>query len=154
MLHSRDGANPEIQNQGHFIKKYRQKLFCLAAEILQKESDVKVWPAQDNYLLMANGYALTRVESSSGISKRLWHASEVAVSNRQGGEKIKLSGRSGHHDLKKLYQQAGMPPWERETRPLVYLNNRLAAVAGLWIDEWVWAEDVDSCYWLQWEKLS
>lgn len=151
VLHAGRDANPEIQNQGHFFKRYRQKLFCLNAASLQRESNEKVWPAQESSLLMANGYALGRVESASGISQRLWQASEVTVSCRQGGEKIKLPGRSGHYDLKKLYQQAGIPPWERETRPLVYLNGRLAAVAGLWIDEWAWAEDENGCYQLQWK---
>jgi len=150
VLKAGDDANPEIQNQGHFIRRYRQKLFCLAAERLQKEPADKVWPAQDSHLLMANGYILCRVESASGISQRLWQASEVTVSSRLGGEKIKLRGRSGHYDLKKLYQQAGIPPWERETRPMVYLNGRLAAVAGLWIDEWAWAEDEKGCYQLEW----
>lgn len=150
VLKARDDANPEIQNQGHFIRRYRQKLFCLAAERLQKEPADKVWRAQDSYLQMANGYTLSRVESASGISQRLWQSAKVTVSNRQGGEKIKLRGRGGHYDLKKLYQQAGIPPWERETRPMVYLNGRLAAVAGLWIDEWAWAEDENGCYQLQW----
>jgi tRNA(Ile)-lysidine synthase len=150
VLHARDDATPEIQNQGHFFKRYRQKLFCLNAAGLQRESNEKVWPAQESSLLMANGYTLSRVESASGISQRLWQASQITVSSRQGGEKIKLPGRSGHYDLKKLYQQAGITPWERETRPMVYLNGRLAAVAGLWIDEWAWSDE-NGCYQLQWK---
>jgi len=152
MINARNDANPEIQYQGHFIKRYRQKLFCLAAEPVQIEPNAKIWPAQDDYLLMTNGYTLSRVESPSGINKRLWHVAKVTISSRQGGEKIKLAGRSGHHDLKKLYQQAGIPHWERAARPLVYLNGRLAAVAGLWIDEWAWSEDVNGCYQLLWQQ--
>jgi len=152
MINARNDANPEIQYQGHFIKRYRQKLFCLAAEPVQIEPNAKIWPAQDDYLLMTNGYTLSRVESLSGINKRLWHVAKVTISSRQGGEKIKLAGRSGHHDLKKLYQQAGIPHWERAARPLVYLNGRLAAVAGLWIDEWAWSENVNGCYQLLWQQ--
>ncbi len=51
---------------------------------------------------------------------------------RRGGESLVLPGRQGHHDLKKLYQEAGVPPWERERRPLLYIDGELAQVAGLW----------------------
>ncbi|NOT12214.1 MAG: tRNA lysidine(34) synthetase TilS [Methylococcaceae bacterium] len=146
VLHAREDANPQIQIQGHFIKRYQQKLYCLAAENFQKKPIIaKIWPSHDHSVSM-NGYQLSRIESSSGISKEIWHASVVTVSTRQGGEKIKLPDRKGHHELKKLYQQARIPPWEREVRPLVFLDNRLAAVAELWIAEWAWSESVDNCY--------
>jgi tRNA(Ile)-lysidine synthase len=152
MVHVRDNANPQIQHQSHFIKRYQQKLFCLAAKTFQRESNSRAWPAQNNSVHLANGYTLSRVESASGISQQLWHASEVIISSRHGGEKIKLPGRNGHHDLKKLWQEAGIPPWEREVRPLVFLNNQLAAVAGLWIAEWAWSAEVTACYQLKWES--
>jgi len=72
------------------------------------------------------------------------------VEPRRGGEKLKLAGRVGHHCLKKLYQEAGVPPWERDIRPLIYLDGSLAAVAGLWIAEWAWLSAVDACYQLDW----
>ena len=45
-----------------------------------------------------------------------------------------LAGRDGHHTLKKLYQEAAVPPWERERRPLIFIDGELAQVAGLWSD--------------------
>jgi tRNA(Ile)-lysidine synthase len=56
----------------------------------------------------------------------------VDIRYRRGGEKIRLAGRQGHHDLRKLFQEAGIPPWVRERAPLIYLDERLAAVACFW----------------------
>lgn len=143
-------ANPQLHIQGRYIRKYRQKLYCIAGEYLRRETETRQWHAQDVEIRMLNGYKLTRLESTTGIDKRLWHAQNVTVASRRGGERIKLPGRNGHHCLKKLYQEAGIPPWERDVRPLIYLNGRLAAVAGLWVDEWAWSRQGE-CYSLSWQ---
>lgn len=150
LIDGRDDAQPQLYIQGCYIKKYRQKLFCIAAEHLRKQAQPIVWPRQDKSVALSNGYVLSKVVSSSGIAKSLWDISEVVVAARQGGEKLKLPGRIGHHCLKKLYQEAAVPPWERDARPLIYLGERLAAVAGLWVAEWAWCDKVDDCYRVDW----
>jgi tRNA(Ile)-lysidine synthase len=45
----------------------------------------------------------------------------------------RLPGRDGHRSLKAIFQEAGIPPWQRDTIPLVYLDNQLAAVGVLWV---------------------
>ena len=37
--------------------------------------------------------------------------------------------------LKKLYQESNIPPWTRNRIPLIYIEDRLAAVPGLWISK-------------------
>jgi tRNA(Ile)-lysidine synthase len=152
LIHAAEDAKPKIKHQDHFIVRYKQKLFCLEAQTFQRDLNEVVWPIHKTVLLLANGYTLNLVESKSGISKLLWHTSKVTVSSRQGGEKIKLPGRNNHQDLKKLYQEAEVPPWERDVRPLIFLNGQLAAVAGLWIAEWTWIEDPDGYYQFDWNK--
>ena len=46
---------------------------------------------------------------------------------------VRLPGRAGLHELKKLLQEAAVPPWIRPRLPLIYCGERLAAVAGMWI---------------------
>jgi tRNA(Ile)-lysidine synthase len=58
---------------------------------------------------------------------------EVRVSWRRGGERCRPAGRRHHHALKKLFQEYGIPPWERGRIPLVYIGGELAAVADLWV---------------------
>lgn len=52
---------------------------------------------------------------------------------RSGGEKIKPVGRAHTMDLKKLMQAADIPPWERPRLPLLYLDDKLIAVADYWV---------------------
>jgi tRNA(Ile)-lysidine synthase len=40
--------------------------------------------------------------------------SQITVRFRRGGERCKPVGCGHHRDLKKLFQEAGVPPWERD----------------------------------------
>lgn len=51
---------------------------------------------------------------------------------RAGGESIKLVD-GHHHSVKKLYQQASIPPWERASLPLVYHRQQLVAIGDKWL---------------------
>ena len=45
---------------------------------------------------------------------------------RTGGEVLKLHGQTKR--LKALFQTWGVPPWERDKIPLIFVDNTLAAV--------------------------
>lgn len=51
---------------------------------------------------------------------------------RQGGEKFKVHINRPRKSLKNLYQEADIPPWQREA-PLLYIGDELVAVAGIGI---------------------
>ncbi len=145
LIAARDDADPLIQIQDHSLKKYRQQLFCLDSRSLQPAQACQ-WPSAVDALELSNGYRFSKTIATSGIACRLWETADVSIRPRSGGEKLKLPSRDGRHCLKKLYQEAGIPPWERQSRPLIYLDDRLAGVAGLWIDEWVWGSGNEACY--------
>ena len=67
------------------------------------------------------------------LSEKLLPGRVVEARFRQGGEEIKPVGRNGHHSLKKLFQEEGIVPWERDRLPLLYVDDELIAVANLWI---------------------
>jgi tRNA(Ile)-lysidine synthase len=143
-------ANPQLNFQDHTIRKYRDKLFCIPSRFWQTDTNVSLWRTAEESLQLKNGSSLVRRAGSSGIPQQLWHTQIVTVGHRTGGEKIKLSGRDGQHSLKKLFQEADVPVWQRDVIPLVYLNNRLAAVAGLWVAEWASATAEEACYSIVW----
>ena len=80
-----------------------------------------------------------------GISLEQWQSSVITVKARCGGEKIRLPGRQGSHALKNLFQEVGIPPWEREAMPLVFLDDKLAAVGDLWVSAEFYLEQIDGC---------
>lgn len=59
---------------------------------------------------------------------RLPEQATLALRFRKGGERILLAHRGGHHQVKKLMQEAEIPPWLRHLQPLLYLEDELVAV--------------------------
>ena len=51
---------------------------------------------------------------------------------REGGEKFKVDSKRPRRSLKNLYQEAAIPPWQRDV-PLLYIGEELVAVAGIGI---------------------
>ncbi len=47
------------------------------------------------------------------------------------GDRFRLAGRDGSRTLKKLLQEAQVPPWLRPWLPMIYINDELAALANL-----------------------
>lgn len=150
MLVSPGNGDAVLSNQQHMIRRYRNRLFCLPASGFESETVDMTWFQGDEKVLLPGGGYLRRVRGAAGIDARLWQTSNIDVRYRTGGEKIALPGRQGRHSLKKLYQEAGIPPWERPSIPLVFLDGRLAAVADLWISADFFVENQESCFRLHW----
>ncbi|MCE3026822.1 tRNA lysidine(34) synthetase TilS [Salinicola sp. DM10] len=69
--------------------------------------------------------------SEEGINEEsVNEALTLRVTLRRGGERLRLAGR-GSRDVKRLLQEAGLPPWERERVPLVWHDDTLVAVLGV-----------------------
>ncbi|MGA0832879.1 MAG: tRNA lysidine(34) synthetase TilS, partial [Polynucleobacter sp.] len=47
-------------------------------------------------------------------------------------EKFKVHSKRPRKSLKNLYQEANIPPWQRQV-PLLYIGDELVAVAGIGI---------------------
>ncbi|NJA07113.1 tRNA lysidine(34) synthetase TilS [Methylococcaceae bacterium WWC4] len=151
VVDARGDANPQLCYQGALIRRYRKRLVCVPAHPAVRTHGEVVWPDNAQQIELGGGCRLSKEVSVDGIAQALWDRASVTVRFRRGGEKLKLPGRGGRHSLKKLYQAAGTPPWEREWRPLIYLDGRLAAVAGLWVAEWVSGSKNEPCYRVSWQ---
>ncbi|WP_426688134.1 tRNA lysidine(34) synthetase TilS [Rhodanobacter ginsengiterrae] len=57
----------------------------------------------------------------------------LQVHLRRGGERIKPDGDAHTRELRDLFQQAGLPPWQRQACPLLHAGGDLVAVADRWI---------------------
>jgi tRNA(Ile)-lysidine synthase len=53
---------------------------------------------------------------------------------RSGGERLQLDARRPRRTLKNLFQEAGIPPWERGRLPLLFSGDELVWVPGIGID--------------------
>ena len=154
VVNAKESANPEIRGRGYSIKRYRNKIFCLTSDNRNKQYCEQLWKLNSRELELKDGSKLVLSESIEGIPRLLWETAEVRVRFRQGAEKIRLPGREGRHTLKKLYQEKAIPPWQRSSIPLVYLDNDLVAVAGLWISADFFSQKKEPCYQVNWLNTS
>jgi tRNA(Ile)-lysidine synthase len=144
-------SDPVLSAPGYCIRRYRDKLYCLKQGAKQAWRELH-WPPEQSTLKITDDRCLHIIPSATGIAFEQWRQAVVTVRFRRGGEKIRLPGRAGHHALKNLFQEAGIPPWERECLPLIYLDDQLAAVAGYWISAEFYDQKADGCIRLVWRK--
>ncbi len=137
-----EDRDPVLSGQGCSIRRYRDKLYCLVnvSGAEQEASQDCIWPTGQTSIKISGDRTLSYDESSKGIDREQWQTAKVEIRFRRGGEKIRLPKREGHHALKNLFQEAGIPPWERDVMPFIYLNDKLAAVGDLWVSAEFYSE--------------
>ncbi|WP_145986455.1 tRNA lysidine(34) synthetase TilS [Methylocaldum marinum] len=135
-LSARPDRNPTIRWSEGEIRRYRGELFLMPVAPPFHPHEIIPWDGISTLRLPdQNGDLSVTHEKRAGISREAWRSGTITVRYRQGGERMRLPSRDGSHELKKLFQEAGIPPWIRERTPLVYIDNELASVAGLWLSD-------------------
>ena len=91
------------------------------------------WSGQD-ILPWAGGRVRFRVAIGHGIGRRHLDGAEVVLKARQGGERLQPDARRPRRSLRNLLQEAAVPPWERLSLPMLWVNGQLAWVGGIGCD--------------------
>lgn len=83
--------------------------------------------------VLAWGSGLLRLEpvTGEGIALARLAGRRLTLQARQGGESLVPGAGRPRRPLKKLLQEAALPPWERELLPLIYVDKELVACPGL-----------------------
>jgi tRNA(Ile)-lysidine synthase len=135
--------NPVIGWKEAEVRRYRNALYLMrplpkAPPKTASHTHWLPWPAEEAAITLPDGNGEVRMRKiddttdNRGLSWSAWISGQVRIGYRLGGEKIRLPGRIGCHEVRKLCQEAGIPPWIRERIPLIYIDDRLAAVSGYW----------------------
>ncbi len=130
-------ASPVLAWPGAEIRRYRDLVFGMRPSAPHDPDIVLRWDVTTPLTLPDGGRLnLTpAMEPAVGLRSLRTADGPVTVRYRRGGERCRPAGRGQSHALKKLLQDAGIPPWLRERVPLVYVGDVLAAVAGVCICE-------------------
>lgn len=123
-----------VRWSGCEVWRHKERLWLRStSEIL--DPGVLVWRDPRQPLpIQGTGYQLSaQAVQDAGLSRAAIAGRVLTVRLRQGGERCLLPGRDHHSKVKKLLQDASMPPWERARLPLVYAGNELAAIADRWV---------------------
>ncbi|MGA7801603.1 MAG: tRNA lysidine(34) synthetase TilS, partial [Gammaproteobacteria bacterium] len=134
MAQARSDAGPLVRWNGGEVRRYRDQLYALSGlPAFDAAAEFSWQPAQPLDLPSAVGTLEALPTAGAGLAARFALDGGLRVRFRRGGEMLRPSGRTHRRALKKLFQEAGVPPWERERIPLVYVDGELGAVAGFWV---------------------
>lgn len=125
VISAREDAQPLLSWGGVSIRRYRQKLYIV------KETSQPLyqgpWKDFPNPIQVDEKRVLT-VSQAPHQGVMIQPLSVVEIRTRQGGERFIWRGQSKR--LKNLFQEWGVPPWERDRVPLVFVDNQLKVVVG------------------------
>ena len=135
LIPAREDAQPLVTWPGAELRRYRNHLYVMPAMAdLPDEPVAALRPEESLDLGPGMGRLVLNPQVDGGISPALASAG-LRIRYRHGGEEIRPAGHDCTHKLKKLLQQEGIVPWMRERLPLLYAEDKLVAVADLWIAE-------------------
>jgi tRNA(Ile)-lysidine synthase len=93
---------------------------------------VERWDGQSE-MRLPGGTLRFEPAQGTGLAAAKLAQRAVTLRSRSGGERIRLAADRPTRAVKKLLQEAQIPPWERESLPLVWAGDELAAVPGVGI---------------------
>ena len=134
LIPAREDAQPLVEWPGAEIRRYRNKMYLLAAVPDDLTPAATTLTPDGTWLDLGAGRGQMRLEAgvAGGID---CDAAEkgLALRFRQGGEVFCPAGRKRTHKLKKLLQEDGIVPWMRQRIPLLYSGDCLVAIGDLWV---------------------
>ncbi|MBS98221.1 MAG: tRNA lysidine(34) synthetase TilS [Oceanospirillaceae bacterium] len=127
----RAGADrmPTLKVGPFILRRYRQRLYI--TPLHERVSDPLTLTTEEASWKLKQGVLAMIPAQKAGI------ASDEAVElrYRRDGDRLRPLGRGGSVSLKQLFQEAGVPPWQRNSWPLLCRNDEIIAVPGICICE-------------------
>ena len=135
MVQDLEGSATVMAWSGRELRRYDGWLYLMRALRFPDARDEWSWDMRAPLQLpVIDGCLHAQHATGAGLAlARI--AAQLTVRWRRGGESCRLPGRDHRHVLKKLFQENRIPPWQRSRIPLLYTDDCLAAVVGLWYCE-------------------
>ncbi|ADE15752.1 tRNA(Ile)-lysidine synthetase [Nitrosococcus halophilus Nc 4] len=135
VLPASEDAQPLVAWPGAEVRRYRNRLYTQKPLSPHEATMVLAWEGVEPLILppQVGGVLVPKMTQGFGLDAEQWRRSPITVRFRQGGERIHLADRSSSCTLKKLFQERGIPPWQRTRIPMIYVGEKLAWVAEIGI---------------------
>ncbi len=132
MLTARADRNPHIIWCGVELRRYQDELYAMPCLSKRDTQQVFTWDFNMPLVLPSIGELSATTVNGQGLRMDL---TDVTIRFRQGGEAFHQAKRQCHQMLKNLFQEWGVPTWQRDRIPLIYVGDTLAAVVGFGVAE-------------------
>lgn len=134
---AREDAAPCIHLNGYDVRRYKEQLWWVKS--VPSLADVVLdWPSPEKALTLPLNAGVVALSHSGNV--RLPEPDENVTIRFRASGMLHIVGRNGGRKLKKIWQEQNVPPWRRDTTPLVFYGDTLIAAAGVFITQEGWAE--------------
>lgn len=127
-----------LNHGGVHVRRYRDWAIVDRAakgvDVMNDDATEIIWNGEAELPLVSFGGRLRFGRGEHGLDPAWLRGVPLVIRWRRGRERLKLSPLTPSRSLKNLYQERGIPSWERERLPLVYRHDTLVYAAGLGVD--------------------
>lgn len=128
LLHARADAEARFTWAGARVQRWRGLLHADIERAPLPAPWHTTWDGRDPLALPDGGRLWLR--DAAGRHAQIAFDAPLRVRARQGGERMRLPGRSHSHALKHLLQERGVPPWRRAHLPVLEDGHGSVLAAG------------------------
>ena len=137
---------PQVQLHNVVLRRYRGQLY-----LHNPGGEPPDWQRQalveQGVVTPVGRLVVCRSVSGEGLKQ----LNGLQLRNRRDGDRCRPAGRGGSCSLKKLFQEAGVPPWLRDEWPIVVVGDEIVAVPGICVCEgWQAVKNIPA-FALQWQ---
>lgn len=109
---------------------YRQHWWLEAATLLVGAVESRSWRGEASVPWCGGVLDFTPVVGQ-GLAADLLKSAACALQSRHTSARMRLHAGGPSRSLKNLWQEAGVPPWLRDAVPMLWVDGRLAWIAGV-----------------------
>jgi len=131
LLDARTDAQIRFRLGAYELRRYRDQAWLVVRRAETPGSLCLTWNGEDTLALDDFGTLQLQQATGVGVSRQKLKDGTVTIRLRCGGERFKPDFARPSRSLKSLLQDSGVPPWQRETLPLLYCGEELVAVPGV-----------------------
>lgn len=129
VLQARAEASIEILVAGGCVRRYRDRV-CFESATSTLDDRPRQWQGEPE-LVLPSGRLVFQQVTGRGVSREKLAGQALAIRIRAGGESLRLSPNRPARSLKNLFQEAGVPAWQRPMWPLLWCQEQLVIVPGV-----------------------
>lgn len=135
---AREDASPCFRLGEYEVRRYQSQLWWVKSVDGQSETVIP-WLEWKTPLALPAGLGSVQLISAGEL--RMPQADEAVSIRFKAPGVLHIVGRNGGRKLKKIWQEQGIPPWRRDTTPLLFYGETLIAAAGVFVTREGIAED-------------
>lgn len=149
IIDSSADKNPYVNWNGVEIRRYKNTMYAIEPFTTNSINKIYKWDL-NKPLKLQSGLLEASSVKGGGLIKKSIIGSIVEVRYRKGGERIRPQNQNITKKVKKIFQEKNVLPWCRDKFPLIYINNKLAAIPGVCISEDFYANHNDDAWHIKW----